>query len=1146
MGNTPTPIADAAEREAALDPARSFIVQAPAGSGKTELLIQRYLKLLGTVAAPEEIIAITFTRKAAAEMRSRVLEALEGGKDSAAPSAPHLLKTRELAKNALAQADRFDWQISQNPSRLKIQTIDSLCAGLTRQMPVLSRFGAQPEITDRPDALYREAARNTVADMESGSSWSPAIEALVRHLDNHLAKMESLVAGMLAKRDQWLRHMAHTSDAVGMRALLEQALTGVIEDALTDLKENFPGPGREILFASIRFAAKNLKKDGSDSLICDCSEMNDLPGTSPADVDKWLALAELLLTEKGEWRKAVTKNTGFPAPSSVKNNSALKQALQEAKDIFLEYLQHVDGEEIAASALARVRMLPDPAYSDDQWHIMQALFEILKVAVANLELVFQAAGAVDFAEIGLRAARALGEPENPTDLALSLDYRISHILMDEFQDTSFTQYELIERLTAGWTPGDGRTFFAVGDPMQSIYAFREAEVGLFLNAWANGLTQVALTPLTLSVNFRSQKGIVDWVNDSFPKLMPGIVDITTGRVAYSPSSAFHPPLAGNSVTVHPFLPADREKEAEKVVQCIQKAKKENPEDKIAILVRGRSHLISIVAALKSADEKFQAVEIDSLANRPVIIDLISLSRALSHPADRIAWLAVLRAPWCGMTLNDLHALMDGAPGQTVMGLMQLPERLECLSPDGQQRLKRVRDILAPAVENRDRKPFRRMVEGVWISLGGPACVFEPAELEDADVFFDLLEQYAGNEALSDFSAIKEAISSLFARPNAAADNHLQIMTIHKAKGLEFDTVILPGLERRPPAAASQLLLWLERASGHKKELLLAPISETGADNNKIYRFIRNVHDEKSAYEDARLLYVAATRAKKYLHIMAGVKISSKDAEVKKPVEKTLLNALWPAVNEIFYKMNQVIHQDKNKPEPDADDAADDPAEPVVVPYIRRLPETWRLPEAPADVRWPAGIDQAVDATEINEAPEFDWAGETARRVGTVAHAWLKVMAENDVNTWDADRIRSMAGIFKADLSRSGVGANQIEEAAEQVATTLINAVADEKGRWILSAHRESACEYALTGLVEGKLVSVKMDRTFVDDANIRWIVDYKTGVHAGGSVEEFLDREKLRYQNQLEFYKRLMAVKETREIRLGLYFPLMQGWREWC
>ena len=133
----PTP-PDAAERARALDPRRSFIVQAPAGSGKTELLIRRYLALLAVVDDPEEIVAITFTRKAAAEMRQRVLKKLAEAGDP----------------------------LAQNPARLRIQTIDSLCASLTRQMPILSKFGAQPESIDDARELYEEAALATISLLE--------------------------------------------------------------------------------------------------------------------------------------------------------------------------------------------------------------------------------------------------------------------------------------------------------------------------------------------------------------------------------------------------------------------------------------------------------------------------------------------------------------------------------------------------------------------------------------------------------------------------------------------------------------------------------------------------------------------------------------------------------------------------------------------------------------------------------------------------------------------------------------------------------------------------------------------------------------------------------------------------------------------
>ena len=160
-----SPLDDARAREAALDPARSFIVQAPAGSGKTELLVRRYLKLLGTVEKPEEILAITFTRKAAAEMRGRVL------KEIAPESAP----------------------------RLRIETIDALCVALTRQMPVLSRFGAAPEIIEDASARYHEAGQRALLELSD-----PAARVLA-HVDNNLEAGAGLVASMLARRDQWLR-----------------------------------------------------------------------------------------------------------------------------------------------------------------------------------------------------------------------------------------------------------------------------------------------------------------------------------------------------------------------------------------------------------------------------------------------------------------------------------------------------------------------------------------------------------------------------------------------------------------------------------------------------------------------------------------------------------------------------------------------------------------------------------------------------------------------------------------------------------------------------------------------------------------------------------------------------------------------------
>ena len=262
------------------------------------------------------------------------------------------------------------------------------------------------------------------------------------------------------------------------------------------------------------------------------------------------------------------------------------------------------------------RMLPPPAYSDTQWEVVEALTGLLPVAVAQLELLFRERGQVDFTAVAQAAVRALGPEDEPTDLALALDYRVRHLLVDEFQDTSQSQYELLARLTSGWQPGDGRTLFVVGDPMQSIYRFREAEVALYLRARREGIGAVRLEPLTLKLNFRSQAALVAWVNRTFRALLPEQEDLGSGAVPFSASEEGQPALPGPAVTVHPLLTRDRDAEALLVARLVQAARAEGASHRIAILVRSRGHLASIVPALKQAGLRFQAIEIEALGHRP--------------------------------------------------------------------------------------------------------------------------------------------------------------------------------------------------------------------------------------------------------------------------------------------------------------------------------------------------------------------------------------------------------------------------------------------------------------------------------------------------------------------------------------------------
>lgn len=1117
----PEPIRDVEQRLRALDPADSFIVQAPAGSGKTELLIQRFLTLLGQIEQPESIVAITFTKKAAGEMRHRVISALQKTVSGPEPQEAHERHTWDLSKRVLARDRALEWHLLQHPSRLRIQTIDSLCSSLVRQMPWISRMGSAPQPEDDAENLYRQAARSTLDLLEAETSEAAALERLLQHLDNNVATVETLLIGMLRRRDQWLRHVVPNSPSISFRESLEATLTQIVTDELERARSLFPEQIIGEVIALARFAARNLLNDGSQTWLTHCVELTDLPGTETERIGQWLGLAEMFLTQEGVRRKVLNKNQGFPPTAEGK----------AAKSRWLA----IELDEGIITHLHRLRSLPPASFEESQWLVLSALLELLPVAAAQLKLVFQREGKVDFTEIALASRTALGTPDEPTDLAFALDCRIQHLLIDEFQDTSQSQYELLETLIAEWQPRDGRTLFLVGDPMQSIYGFREADVALFLRAREQGIGNIRLTPLTLSVNFRSDAQIVKWVNDTLGSAFPTVEDRLTGAVTYEPSVAFNSETSTQAVTVHPFLDKAPRPEAERVLEIIKGTQTTNPESTIAVLVRSRSHLFAIVSALRRSSVKFRAVEIDKLGERPVVQDLLGLTGALLHSADRPAWLAVLRAPWCGLSLADLHVVAGNDFSSTIWDLIQDQSRLVSLSPDGRLRLERMKLAIAEAIAQRGRLPMRRWVEGTWISLGGPACVADRTGLEDAAAFFDLLEESTAGPGLQDAQEFHEDVAALFARPDVEADERLQLLTIHKAKGLEFDSVIVPALGKSPRSEDPSLLLWLEYVDGQgDSRLLLAPIKETGSEDDPAYSYLRQIQRAKINHESTRLLYVAATRARKHLHLLGHASVDLAKNEVKAPAARTFLSKMWNTVETVFHN---ALAQDEGIAAIQANsDSASEFGSPGI--SLRRLVSDWKPVPPPPDVNW-----QFSASSNIEEDAEgrlhitFEWASELQRRVGIVVHAMLQRMIAGERMDWNRETVN-------AALLSQGLAGDKLREAARRVEVALQGTAADPRGLWILSRHTDDQREYPLSGIIADRIRHFIIDRSFVDD-DVRWIIDYKSGTHEGGGLEAFVDNEQARYRKQLDNYASLLREIDSREIRLGLYFPMLQAWREW-
>jgi len=1124
--------ADALARSAALDATRSFLVQAPAGSGKTELLIQRYLSLLARVEEPESVVAITFTRKAAAEMRHRVVAAMEQAAAAEPVAKLHEKITRELAAAVLARNVERHWDLRHMPSRLRIQTIDSLCAAIAHGAPMASGFGGPLQVLDAPEDLYAAAAHATVLLLSGGSAaHSAAVATVLRHLDNQVSKLETLIVDMLKRRDQWLRHLPAGGDPAALRRQLDATSESIVVSCLEQLHAAVPAGAVRELVELAAFAARQECNAGRP--MANLLGLTELPGVSLADREAWRGLADLLLNFGKDWRKpgGINKSIGFA--SGMPERARLQNLVADLSQ----------GDELL-DALQQLLALPPDNVDDRQWSIIASLFCLLPFAVAELRRLFAVHGKVDFSEIAHAASRALGDPEAPTDLALTLGHRIEHLLVDEYQDTSVTQQELLEKLVASWDDGEGRTVFLVGDPMQSIYRFRQAEVGGFIAAaQEKKIGGIKLNLLKLTANFRSRQGIVEWANTAFPKVFPAHSDVGKAAVPFTPADWVQPAGSGVAVQVHPLIASNqtnsdmlREDEADCILGLIEAARARDPNGKIAVLVRARAHLSALVPKLraKAAEDplyRFRSVEIDSLSDRQVIFDLLSLTRALLHLGDRIAWLSVLRAPWCGLALQDLHTLSAAGQHSCLWETIdwavcvRVPEGL---GSDAMPRLGRLHQAFAPALANLGRRSVAMVVRGLWLSLGGPACC-NAAELEDANEFFDLLGEVENAGDLPDAGRLTERLASLFAHPDPQAGDSLQLMTIHKAKGLEFDTVVVAGLGRRPRREDVRLLLWVERASAAgTPELLLAPIKEVGADRDGLYLYVDCIERERGEQEAKRLLYVAATRAKAELHLV-GHTVLRQSGELGCE-QGSLLQHLWPAVEPDFQR---ALQEQSAKGVEVAAQAE------VATAKFRRLPASWAVPPSPSPLpRQPAPAPLDLEVS-------FDWAGETARHIGTVTHALLHKIARQGVESWDKQVVEKHRETIRVALRQQGVPVAELERAADRVETALCQTLADPRGQWILRRHTHDTSEQALTAVIDGRPRNFRIDRSFVDEAGVRWIIDFKTGEREGGDRGQFADLEVVRYRLQLETYAAVMAKLDPRPARLGLYFPLLADWREW-
>lgn len=1050
---------DKQHRDLALNEVESYIVQAPAGSGKTELLTQRYLKLLSVSNNPENVIAMTFTKKAVSELTQRVIDSLISTQHSR-PNEQHKQITFDLACAVMERSNQEKWNLIEMPQRLKISTIDGLSNLITNRYSTESQLIPKRimEQAWERERAYKHAAEQTLLAIND-PEYQSIVGSVLLYLDNNVENFYKLIIRMLSKRDQWLSRLyrGETLDPVSLKDSACRIIVGHLKILEQEAEQHLKADFFELL---------------SVNTLATYSKIKSIPAANIDNLNDWRSICSICLTQD-RWRKTVNVKNGFP------------KELKEQKDKFIAILNNLSSNETLRQLLYEVTLLPDVELPQPQAEILHDISQVLKLCVAQLKILFDKEQACDYIEVSLQAEAALDDNSSISDVALFLDYKINHILIDEFQDTSSSQFSLLEKLLKNWQQSSGKSLFLVGDPMQSIYRFRESQVGLFLQVKELGIANIKPKFLQLNTNFRSSKTIVDGNNDIFSKIFPKFENIYKGAINYSFSDANSKTNKDSAIEFYPFGLNQHQNEAIKVAEIINNHITTNPSHEIAVLVRNRSHLKDIVLTLKEQGIDYEALKTTAFKDHIFTRDMISLTRALLHLGDKLAWLSILRAPWCGLLLEDLLVMSSNKEMIIIEQLVDV-NILNQLTDDGQLRVAHITGIMNNVISNMGRFSFVELLSFAIDKLI-PQNYLKTQELLIKEQYLQIIYECESKQTLN-IETINSMLDELYA---PSVSSNVKLMTIHQAKGLEFDTVIIPGLGRRPQNDKPPIIHIKEFADN---SLLLAPTkSYTEMDDSNTYSYLKYIDSQQDKFEIMRLLYVAMTRAKSNICLL-GCANKNNSASVK-----TFLWLLVP-----FYR---------NRLE-DLDSAVED--------------TEYKKQEAPKLLRYsPFKIPNKT--LEINYE-EIDYQLSLDRLfkslLGTLIHQYF------EFGLFDPNE-----GNIKLELKRTGISPNKINESVKFILKMLNNTKQDPIFSWLFKERESTLVEAEFIG--EESIVVI--DRLFIDD-DILWIIDFKTSQPSDNEpLSSFVLRQQKEHNKQLLLYKEILASIYNNEIKCAIYCPSVQN-----
>jgi len=601
--------------------------------------------------------------------------------------------------------------------------------------------------------------------------------------------------------------------------------------------------------------------------------------------------------------------------------------------------------------------------------------------------------------------------------------------------------------------------------------------------------------------------------------------------------------------------------------------------RVAVLGRARTALAPIALALREAGIPFRAVELEGLGDRPEILDAVSLTRALFNPEDRIAWLGLLRAPWCGLSLAELHTVAGTDEGSRVTTPVPrlLRERLDLLPTESQGAVKRVLSAYASADNIREALPTASagtLIQQVWRALGGEACVDAVARA-NLDLYWRLLDNLPTGEQDLAGPALAAALEELCAMPDprCSSDHGVQLMTIHKSKGLEFEVVIVPELQAQGGRGSLELLSWLERGltepdeDGGLTEFLIAPVQYKGTDPGAAKRWVDRARSEREKQEMRRILYVAATRARDELHFFAQPAYKLDADETKQLVEPSncLLATAWPALEQEIRARFDALRDTVQPSTPLGNELilesiAAARGNVLVMPSQSRSTTIRRLPDN-FDAQATGVVGRATSASIVGldeaEAYVRHEGGLHSRALGNAVHGLLEQLSRLR-KTFDWDSARKALETYKprmiASIRGSGITAPQAEAIGARAFEAAIAATHDPGGQWILSPHAEAATESGWAGLISGGLRQIRVDRFFraglapleAGDDTL-WIIDYKTAGVDPANAASTVAALRETFAPQVEMYATILRNLHPADapIRAGIYYPRMAIFDWW-